>query len=35
MRTEPPDDPVFASGPLAERSAANQRLIAKGLLGFR
>lgn len=27
------DDPVFAPGPLAERSAANQRLIGKGLLG--
>lgn len=27
------DVPVFASAPLAERSAANQRLITKGLLG--
>ncbi|MFF0269100.1 TetR/AcrR family transcriptional regulator [Kribbella sp. NPDC004536] len=27
------DTPVFAPGPLAERSAANQRLIARGLLG--
>ncbi|MDX2967551.1 helix-turn-helix domain containing protein [Kribbella solani] len=29
------DHLVFAPGPLAERSAANQRLIGKGLLGFR
>ncbi|GAA1600934.1 TetR/AcrR family transcriptional regulator [Kribbella hippodromi] len=29
------DVPVFGPGPLAERSAANQRLIGKGLLGFR
>jgi AcrR family transcriptional regulator len=27
------DDPVFAADQLAERSAANQRLISKGLLG--
>ena len=27
------DAPVFAAGPLAERSAANQRLIGRGLLG--
>ncbi|MFF0345044.1 TetR/AcrR family transcriptional regulator [Kribbella sp. NPDC004875] len=26
------DTPVFAAGPLAERSASNQRFIAKGLL---